>query len=135
MNDQADQAATQPKTKSKRRILKFIALFIALIVVLLVGAFSTVSYMKANGQPYSQEIDEELIPTYTQVALAHTHQHDGSSLPMIGSCIIDIDGDRVPEVFLGGGKDQKDAIFRYSSGQFETVENCAGVSKKMPDAT
>jgi len=135
MNDQADQAATQPKTKSKRRLLNFIALFIALIAILLVGVIATVSYMKANGQPYSQEIDEELIPTYSQVALTHTHQHDGSSLPMIGSCIIDIDGDRVPEVFLGGGKDQKDAIFRYSDGQFETVENCAGVSKQMPDAT
>jgi hypothetical protein len=106
-----------------------------LIPVLLFGAVALLSYLKANGQPYSQDIDEELIPVYSPASLEFTHQYDASSLPMIGSCIIDIDGDRVPELFLGGGKDQGDAIFRFSNGTFIPVEGCAGIDKSMPDAT
>ncbi len=128
-----DNAETDvvPQKKSKKRFLKFLVL----IPLTLVAVFATLSYVKSHGQPYPQDIDESLIPAYTQTSLEFTHQFDSSSLPMIASCIIDIDGDRVPELFLGGGKDQGDGFFRYSNGGFSRLDDCAGITKTMPDAT
>lgn len=138
MNDQANNShdratglPTDTPKKSKRRFLKFLRL----IPLLLICAVVALSYMKSHGQPYSQEIDEALIPKFTSAALDFTHEFDSTSLPMLGSCIIDIDGDRVPELFLGGGKNQGDAIFRYTAGAFTAIENCAGIDKTTPDAT
>lgn len=128
--EQPDAAATKPK-KSKRRFLKYLLL----IPLVLICAIFMLSYFKANGQPYSQDIDEALIPVFSPASLNFTHQYDSGSLPMIGSCIIDIDGDRVPELFLGGGKDQEDAIFRFNNNAFSPIENRAGIDKSMPDAT
>ena len=130
MSSEQTHANTAPK-RSRKRFLKFLLL----IPLLLIGAVLTLSYMKSHGQPYSQDIDEALIPKFNQADLGFTHEFDSSSLPMIGSCIIDIDGDRVPELFLGGGKDQGDAIFRFADGAFTPVENCAGIEKTTPDAT
>ena len=113
MSSEQTHANTAPK-RSRKRFLKFLLL----IPLLLIGAVLTLSYMKSHGQPYSQDIDEALIPKFNQADLGFTHEFDSSSLPMIGSCIIDIDGDRVPELFLGGGKDQGDAIFRFADGAF-----------------
>ena len=110
-------------------------MLLALIPLVLIFGVATLSYVKSHGQPYPQDILESLIPTFTQAKLKFTHEFDSSSLPMIGSCIIDIDGDRVPELLLGGGKDQGDAIFRFSDGAFAPIENCAGIDKTMPDAT
>lgn len=126
----AGGAAPAPVKRSKWRFAKWLLL----IPVLLVGAFATISYLKAYGQPYPQDIDEALIPVYSPAPLPFTHQHDGGSLPMVGSCVIDIDGDHVPELFLGGGKDQTDAIFKYSKdGGFQPV--ATGILKTTADAT
>lgn len=124
-------AVTGTRKRSKKRFLKFLLL----IPLGLLCAFTAMSYMKSDGQPYSQEIDEALIPIYSPASLNFTHQYDSSSLPMIASCIIDIDGDHIPELFLGGGKDQGDGFFRFSNGGFAPIENCAGVDKTTPDAT
>ncbi len=117
--------------KSKRRFLKFLPLVPMALVALVV----TLSYVKSHGQPYSQDIDESLIPKFSSASLDFTHEFDSTSLPMIGSAIIDIDGDRVPEVFLGGAKNQADGLFRYKDGGFTPIENSAGISKTVPDAT
>ncbi|MEP3479583.1 MAG: CRTAC1 family protein [Fuerstiella sp.] len=126
-----DGPSASPKKKLKRRIF----MLLVLVPFMLICGVMTLSYLKSHGQPYAQDIDESLIPTFSPAALNFTHKFDSSSLPMIGSCILDIDGDRVPELFLGGGKDQGDAIFRYSDGKFVPIENCAGIDKTMPDAT
>ena len=123
-------SASPPKKRSKRRFLKFLPL----IPLFLICAVATLSYVKSHGQPYSQNIDESLIPTFAPVALEFTHQFDSGSLPVTGSCIIDIDGDRVPELFLGGGKNQGDAIFRFADGRFTAIENCVGIGKTLSDA-
>ena len=108
--------------------------FLALILIALVFGVLALAYVKSHEQPYSGEIDEDLIPTYTPVDLDFVHRFAEESLPTIGSAIIDIDGDRVPELYLGGGKDQPDAIFRYTSDGFVAIEN-AGLSKTLPDAS
>jgi hypothetical protein len=110
------------------KILLVIPLALALGVVLL-------SYVKSHGQPYSQEIDEALIPTYSAASLDFVHEYREGALPMAGSAIIDIDGDSVPELFLGGGRHQADSLFRYTTDGFIAVEDAGGVSKTLSDAS
>jgi hypothetical protein len=108
-----------------------------LIVIPLALVFGVVvlSYVKSHGQPYSQEIDEELIPVYEPASLDFVHEYGEGALPMIGSAIIDIDGDRVPELFLGGGRDQPDSIFRYTRDGFVEIEDVWDTPKALPDAS
>ena len=128
----SEQKTSQQQKKPKRRIPKLLLL---LLPVGFLAAVATLSYVKAHKQPYSLSIEEELIPVYSPLSLDFTHQHDSSSLPVIGSCIIDIDGDGTPELFLGGGKHQGDALLQFSEGGFKPVAGCGGITKTTPDAT
>ena len=103
----------------------------AALILLVVG----LAYVKSHGQPYSQEIDAALIPSYTAVELDFERQHGENSLPMAGSAILDVDGDSIPELFLGGGEGQADALFRYSLGGFEAIDAAGGITKLASDAT
>ena len=105
------------------------------IPVALILGVVVLSYLKSHGQPYSQDIDEALIPTYTAVTLDFVRQHDEGALPMAGSAIIDIDGDSVPELFLGGGRHQPDALFRYTPDGFIAIQDAGGISKTLSDAS
>ncbi|MFR1445976.1 FG-GAP repeat domain-containing protein, partial [Acinetobacter baumannii] len=63
---------------------------------------------------------DSLIPKFTEVALPFTHRFDkDKSLPSLGSSIIDVDGDGIDEVFIGGGIEQKDALFVFKGNKFE----------------
>jgi len=110
------------------RLLIVIPLTLALGVVVL-------SYVKSHGQPYSQDIDEELIPVYSPASLDFVHKFGEGALPMIGSAIIDLDGDLVPELFLGGGRHQPDSLFRYTQGGFVEIKDAWDAPKALPDAS
>ncbi len=114
--------------------MRVLGIFLVLLLTLIVGVVS-LSYFKSHGQPYSQEIDAKLIPIFTPASLDFVHVHDENALPMIASAIIDIDGDSIPEVFLGGGRRQPDAVFRYTETGFVAVEDAAGISKDLADAS
>jgi len=110
------------------RLLIVIPLALGLGVVVL-------SYVKSHGQPYPQDIDEELIPVYSPASLDFVHEFAEGALPMIGSAIIDIDGDLVPELFLGGGRHQPDSLFRYTQGGFVEIKDAWDAPKALSDAT
>jgi hypothetical protein len=62
------------------------------------------------------------------------HQED-KSLPFMASAVIDIDNDGVEELFLGGGYNQADAVFRFEGGQFINITDQTGLEKQDNDAT
>ena len=107
----------------------------AIVLLLLIAGFLALSYKLTHGQPYDRQIDASLVPKFKSVAIDFEHAFDSSSLPMLASCIVDIDGDGIPEVFLGGGKGQADALFRFDGGAFAEVPEAAGMSKGESDAT
>ena len=113
------------------RILK---LLLVIPLALVIGVV-VLSYVKSHGQPYSQDIEEALIPVYTPASLDFVHEHGEGALPMIGSAIIDIDGDSVPELFLGGGRGQSDSLFRYTQDGFVAIEDAWDASKASSDAS
>ena len=112
-----------------------IAKYLLLIPLTLVTVVLGMSYKKTHSQPYDQSISEAMIPKFSAVTLDFVHQHDGTALPMLAACIIDIDGDGIPEVFLGGGKNQPDALFRFENGGFHAIAEIGGISKTTPDAS
>lgn len=64
------------------------------------------------------------VPEFEEVALDFEHRWDKkANLAFSGGALIDVDGDLVQEVFIGGGMGQDDALFRYDDGAFVKVEN------------
>jgi len=73
---------------------------------------------------------------FTQVAVEFSHQADlVNSLPFLASAAIDIDGDGRDEVFLGGGKNQDDAILKFDGDKFVNVAANYTISKAGGDAS
>ncbi len=98
------------------------------IIVLAVGALMSVLYYfyRDTEDPYVQACDysvpAEVIPTFTDGVVNFEHKFDDTrSLPMMAAALLDIDNDGVDELYVGGGDDQQDALFKYSGGEFINV--------------
>ena len=64
-------------------------------------------------------VPKEEIPVFDKVSFPWTSSFDSKkSLPLLGSAIIDVDGDGIDEVFMAGGIDQQDGLFKYGEGGF-----------------
>ena len=74
-----------------------------------------------HGCDYS--VPEGEIPVFKKASFSHNNNFDGKrSLPLVGSALIDVDGDGVDEVFIAGGTDDPDAIFKYNDGSFSKMD-------------
>jgi enediyne biosynthesis protein E4 len=63
---------------------------------------------------------------FTEVELPFRHDADlDNSLPFMAAAAIDIDADGKEELFLGGGKGQDDALFRFKNGAFQPISAAA----------
>ena len=58
-----------------------------------------------------------------------------NSLPFMAAAAIDIDGDGRDEVYVGGGRNQPDAMLKYDNGAFVNIAADYDLSKKENDAT
>lgn len=64
---------------------------------------------------YDVKLEDSSIPKFKEVAINFSHSFaPKKSLPFTGGAIIDVDGDGIEELFIGGGYGQQDAIFKYS---------------------
>ncbi len=97
------------------------------------------SYSKAATQPYGKgDLTGIDAPNFDEVSFPFKHQFDSEkSLPFLGSAIIDIDGDGIPEVFIGGGRMQVDTVLEFDGVGFKdaTAKKGIGLVKSMPDAS
>jgi len=117
------------------RIIKYLGLGILALVVLLAAGLSARSI-------YDRQIDYDVdlagteIPTFTEIELPQSHGHsDETSLPFTGGAVIDIDGDGVDELFIGGGHGQNDVVYKYNGSGFDTVVDAAGITKPDGDSS
>jgi hypothetical protein len=101
---------------------------IPLILVLIIG-FLIYSFWKDTQNPYTIKdcdftVSDNLIPKFDNVSIDFTHQFDKkNSLPVMGSCLIDIDNDGIDELFIGGGQSQDDGLFQFKNGKFNTISD------------
>ena len=104
--------------KLLKRIL-FILLFV--IVILFIGIYS---YFKGDTQiPYKKPDPLPVeVPSFNEVKIDFNHSFNSKiHLPIMGSAIIDVDNDNVPELFLGGGHNQPDGLFKYVDSIFINI--------------
>ena len=60
---------------------------------------------------------------------------DATSLPFTAGAAIDVDGDGVQELFIGGGHQQRDVLYRFANGHFEEIPGAAGIAKSTSAST
>jgi len=116
--------------------MKKLKWIIPLILVIIIGVV-LLFFWKDTTNPYDANplsikdcdfsVPDYLIPKFNEATIDFTHQFDFKhSLPVMGSCLVDIDNDGIDELFIGGGKTQQDALFKYKNGNF------INISDKLP---
>jgi len=94
----------------------FIIIICALLFFIL-SAFGALRFWQAEKTPQG-----ETDLSFRAVDLPFIHEADlVNSLPFLASAALDIDGDGVDELFLGGGDEQADAIFAFRNDRFEKL--------------
>ncbi len=100
---------------------------ISLVSLGAAGLVAVLLILKHDGaNPYVRPCDLSVpaaeIPLFRETPLAFTRPFDpATTLPVMASSLIDIDGDGVDELFLGGAKGQADALFRFRDGAFTDI--------------
>jgi hypothetical protein len=121
----------KPKFRVKLRHLIVCSVIIGIgsILFLILSAFGAFRYWQAEKIPQG-----ETQLRFEAVDLPFTHKADlENSLPFLASAAIDIDGDGVDELFLGGGNRQVDAFLAFRNGKFEPLK--ITLTKGEVDAT
>ena len=77
--------------------------------------------------------DADVVPTFSEVEIDFTHQYNKSALAFAGGSVIDVNGDGIEELFVGGGAGQEDALFFFENGGF--VNRIDGTGLSQSDAT
>lgn len=114
---------------------------IPLILVLAIGLV-LFYFWKDTNNPYVSTplsikdcdftVDENLIPKFDEITVDFKHQFDNDhTLPVMASCLIDINNDGVDELFIGGGKDQQDALFQFNDGMFSNISSKVHLPQKL----
>ena len=117
------------------KLLKSIFCYLAILVVILIaGLFWLTSNDRAID--YDVETAGIDIPTFDEQTIDFVPTYDAKeTLPFTASAVIDIDGDGIEEVFLGGGIHQADAFYKFENGSFKDITAQTGWTKQTPDKT
>jgi len=87
-------------------------------------------------QSCDYSVPSEEIPTFTKVDFNFKNNFDAaSSLPLMASALVDLEGDGVDEVFVSGGLGEQDAIFRYDGDEFIDVSREVSLPAKPDGVT
>ena len=111
------------------KIFKFVGVA-AVILVGLVAALLAGRSILDRQLDYDVDLAGTIVPKFTALELPHDHRHsDATSLPFTGGAAIDVDGDGVPELFIGGGHGQQDVLYKFNGQGFDAVPEAAGIDK------
>jgi hypothetical protein len=107
------------------------------LAILLLIAVTCVGYYfyQDTRDPYVKDVDhsvpENIIPKFREIPFDFYHNFDPkNSLPLLGSCLIDVDDNGTDEVFIGGGNQQQDVLFQYKNGYFEDISDMVNLPEK-----
>ncbi|MFT6904696.1 MAG: hypothetical protein ACJAS1_001350, partial [Oleiphilaceae bacterium] len=115
-------------------LIKRLGIGMVMLVVVMVIAMMMMFRLDGNID-YDVSTEGVDIPTFTASDVPYDQTHDNSTtLPFAASAVIDIDGDGVEELFLGGSRSQADGLFRYSDGGFVEI-SASGITKDDGEAS
>lgn len=107
---------------------------IAVVLIALAAVVAARIYIYTVQGPAIRQGETDL--HFTEIPFAHEHQGDAqASLPFLGLAAVDIDGDGVDEIFVGGGRGQQDSLWRFSAAGFTRIPNAVPFPKDDEDAT
>ncbi len=108
--------------------------FIITAVVLLLGVVAIAMIAVRFVQGPAPEIGETSLK-FKSIPIPHTQRGDiEKSLPFMGMATVDVDGDGIDEIAIGGGHGQDDAVYKYSESGF-TPMTVTGLNKEATDGT
>tara|TARA_R110000744_G_scaffold50155_7_gene108605 strand:- start:372 stop:1967 length:1596 start_codon:yes stop_codon:yes gene_type:complete len=114
----------------KKLLLIPVTLIVLLIMVVMV------KFTLDKNNPYDVSTSGLAIPEFDSYLLDFDQKlSNAESLPFTASAIIDIDNDGTEELFIGGGPNQKDALFGYINGKLEPLNSDIISKPDMQDAT
>jgi hypothetical protein len=113
--------------------MKKLKWILPLVLVVLIGVLLTY-FWKDTTNPYVASplsikgcdltVPDSIIPKFSEANIDFTHQfNDETSLPVLGSCLVDINNDGIDELFIGGGSSQEDGLFQYKGGAFINISD------------
>lgn len=118
-------------------MMKFLKrLLLGLVGLIVVVALLVVIMQRRDAQiDYDVSIEGVDVPSFTASDIPWEQTHDNSTtLPFAASGVIDIDGDGVEELFLGGSRSQADALFRFEQDKFVQIDS-SGITKGENEAS
>jgi len=117
------------------RKLKYVPIVVATLALVMAGLF-TFKTLTDRQIPYTVDLGETLVPGFKEVELPFLQQHsDETSLSFTASAAIDIDNDGLEELFIGGGYQQENVLYRFVNGGVIEVPNAAGITKSYDGTT
>ena len=128
---------THPKKKSViGTIFKWIV-GLLLLMVLGMMAFVVIRFRHDAQIPYTVSTDGIKIPAYKQIVLPFSQNYvKADQIQATGGCVFNLDDDKVEELFLAGGQDQNDVIYRFEDGNFKDITSEIGYARDdMSEAT
>nr|WP_293762966.1 VCBS repeat-containing protein [uncultured Paraglaciecola sp.] len=114
----------------KKLLLIPVFLITALVVIVLI------KFTMDKNIDYDVSTQGVIIPTFDSYFLDFDQKiNNAESLPFTASAIIDIDNDGTEELFIGGGPNQKDALFAYKEGRLQPLNSDIVGKPELQDAT
>jgi hypothetical protein len=115
-------------------LIKRLGIGMMILVAMMVIAMIIMFRLDSNID-YDVSTEGVDIPTFIASDVPYDQTHDNSTtLPFAASAVIDIDGDGIEELFLGGSRSQADGLFRYSDGGFVEI-SASGITKDDGEAS
>ena len=125
-------AETTPK--KKRSIIGSIFKWIVCLLLLFVVGMALFVIMRFRNDakiPYSVATDGITIPTFDEIVLPFTHNYvKADQIQATGGCAFNLD-DGPEELFLAGGQDQNDVIYRFQDGAFKDITSEIGYTRTI----
>ena len=128
----ADHGSTDGTSpKKKRSIFSILKWIVGLLLLLVIGLALMIIIRFRNDAKIPYEVSTEgiTIPTFDEIDLPFTHNYvKAKQIQATGGCAFNLD-DGPDELFLAGGQDQNDVIYRYEDGGFKDITSDAGYSR------
>jgi enediyne biosynthesis protein E4 len=118
-----------------RKIYFIVLVLIAFGILIYYVALPFISQPDERKEEVSSEAmikppgDANILPTFREIPFNFDHQYNSSKYAFAGSSLIDVNGDGIEEVFIGGGEGQRDGLFFFENEEFVDRAVEAGLGK------
>lgn len=108
-----------------KKVLFALPVIVIILMIMVAGSF-----VLDRQDNYGVDLSGVEVPKFEESVIEFNQGNDFSvSLPFLASAIIDVDGDGVEELFLGGSKNTPDGLFAFKDNKLVAIEGALGITK------